>query len=53
MKENKITTTNVSPLEKEVNRLHANGKSVDIIAVRLGVKISRVLALISKPLATP
>ncbi len=53
MKENKVPTNTQTPLEKEVNRLHACGKSADIIAVRLGVKMSRVLAMITKPLATP
>ena len=36
----------LSPLEKEVLRLHTNGKAPDIIAIRLGVKLSRVLALV-------
>lgn len=37
-----------SPLAKEVRRLHANGKPPEIIAIRLGVKISRVLQMIPK-----
>ena len=35
-----------SPFEKEVKRLHAIGKAPDIIAIRLGVKLSKVLMLI-------
>lgn len=30
-------------------RLHAVGKTADIIAIRLGVKMSRVLAITKKP----
>jgi DNA-binding CsgD family transcriptional regulator len=47
MKTNKSSSTVLSPLEKEVKRLHANGKAPDIIALRLGVKISKVLAMIT------
>lgn len=35
------------PLEKEIQRLHASGKSPDIIAIRLGMKMSKVLAVLS------
>jgi DNA-binding CsgD family transcriptional regulator len=38
-----------SPLEKEVMRLHAVGKPADIIAIRLGLKMSRVIAITKKP----
>ncbi|HSI62560.1 MAG TPA: hypothetical protein VLE43_05560 [Candidatus Saccharimonadia bacterium] len=48
MKTKSPTSTTVSPLVKEVRRLHANGKAPDIIAIRLGVKISRVLEMISR-----
>jgi hypothetical protein len=37
-----------TPFEKEVRRLHALGKSPDIIAIRMGVKMSRILALLTK-----
>lgn len=39
----------LSPMEKEVIRLHTNGKAPDIIAIRLGVKLSRVLSMLPKP----
>lgn len=39
--------TTPSPLEKEVQRLHANGKASDIIAIRLGMKMSKVLSVIA------
>lgn len=38
-----------TPFEREVKRLHAIGKSPDIIAIRLGAKLSRVLTLIANP----
>jgi DNA-binding CsgD family transcriptional regulator len=38
-----------TPFEKEVKRLHAIGKSPDIIAIRLGAKMSKVLTLIANP----
>jgi len=37
-----------TPFEKEVRRLHSIGKSPDIIAIRMGVKISRILSLLAK-----
>ena len=43
-----IHIRSISPLEKEVMRLHSVGKSADIIAIRLGVKMSRVLAITGK-----
>jgi DNA-binding CsgD family transcriptional regulator len=49
MKSNQTPSKTVAPLQKEVNRLHANGKAPDMIAIRLGIKISKVLALITKP----
>lgn len=49
MKAPRIHVRSISPLEKEVMRLHAVGKSSDIIAIRLGVKMSRVLAITKKP----
>ena len=42
-----------TPREKEVQMLHERGKTPDIIAIRLGMKISKVLALLEvmpKPL---
>lgn len=38
-----------TPFEKEVKRLHAIGKSADVIAIRLGVKMSRILPIIATP----
>jgi hypothetical protein len=46
MKPKKRTET---PFEKEVKRLHAIGKAPEIIAIRLGAKLSRVLPLITNP----
>jgi hypothetical protein len=48
MKTKSPSSATVSPLVKEVRRLHANGKAPDIIAIRLGVKVSRVLEMIGK-----
>jgi len=39
----------LTPSEKEVKRLHANGKSPDVIAIRLGMKVSKVLSIIAAP----
>jgi len=42
-----------TPREKEVQILFARGKAADIIAIRLGMKMSKVLALLEvmpKPL---
>ena len=41
----------ITPAEKEVKRLHAIGKAPDIIAIRLGMKMSRVLSIIAEPVA--
>jgi len=49
MKTNKGSGSIASPIEKEVKRLHASGKAIDIIALRLGMKMSKVLAIMSKP----
>lgn len=46
MKTKKRTET---PFEREVRRLHANGKPPEIIAIRLGAKLSKVLPLIMNP----
>jgi DNA-binding CsgD family transcriptional regulator len=46
MKPKKRTET---PFEREVKRLHAIGKAPEIIAIRLGAKLSRVLPLITNP----
>ncbi|MEI6537131.1 MAG: hypothetical protein WCN98_17450 [Verrucomicrobiaceae bacterium] len=46
MKTKKRTET---PFEKEVRRLHAIGKSPDIIAIRLGAKMSKIMPLIAGP----
>jgi DNA-binding CsgD family transcriptional regulator len=48
MKTTKNTSSVLSPLEKEVKRLHAIGKAPDIIALRLGVKISKILMIMQK-----
>ena len=48
----KIAPKSDSPFEKEVKRLHANGKPLDIIALRLGAKMSRVLAVLNAPALT-
>ncbi|MCE9519744.1 MAG: hypothetical protein K8R87_09365 [Verrucomicrobia bacterium] len=48
MKTKKRTET---PFEKEVRRLHAIGKAPDIIAIRLGAKLSRIRPLIAHPAA--
>lgn len=39
----------LTPSEKEVKRLHASGKSPDIIAIRLGMKLSKVLSILATP----
>ena len=49
MRTNRLSSSAVSSLEREVKRLQANGKAPDIIALRLGVKISKVLAIMHKP----
>jgi hypothetical protein len=36
-----------TPIEREVHRLHARGKAPDIIAIRLRMKLSRVLSVIA------
>lgn len=41
------TTFPPTPIEKEVQRLHARGKAPDIIAIRLGMKMSKVLSVIA------
>ena len=41
------TKTSLTPREKEVQTLHARGKTPDVIAIRLGMKISKVLLLLS------
>ena len=46
MKPKKKTDT---PFEKEVRRLHAIGKTPDIIAIRLGAKLSRIMPLLVQP----
>ncbi len=38
------------PIEKEVIRLHQAGKSPDVIAIRVGMKMSKILALLNMPL---
>jgi DNA-binding CsgD family transcriptional regulator len=38
---------NLSPQEKEIQTLFARGKSPDTIAIRLGIKISKVLMVIA------
>ncbi len=36
-----------TPREKEIQRLFARGKSPEMIAIRLGMKISKVLLVLS------
>ena len=38
---------NLTPKEKEIQSLFARGKSPDTIAIRLGIKISKVLMVIA------
>lgn len=38
------------PIEKEVIRLHQAGKSPDVIAIRVGMKMSKILTILSMPL---
>ena len=37
------------PIEKEVHRLHQAGKSPDMIAIRVGMKISKILTILNLP----
>lgn len=37
----------LTPREKEIQRLHAKGKTPEMIAIRLGMKISKVLLALS------
>jgi hypothetical protein len=41
-----VALPNVTPFNREVTRLATLVKAADIIAVRLGVKMSRVLAIL-------
>lgn len=46
------SSSNPTPREKEVWRLSAQGKTPEIIAIRLGMKMSKVLlalAMVPKP----
>lgn len=50
-----MTIKNPTSREKEVQALFARGKSAEVIAIRLGLKVSKVLALLAdvpKPPAT-
>jgi DNA-binding CsgD family transcriptional regulator len=40
-------TFKLTPTEREVQKLHARGKAPDVIAIRLGMKMSRVMSLIA------
>ena len=44
---NMTTKTVLTPKEKEVQMLYARGKSPDMIAIRLNMKVSKILALLS------
>lgn len=44
MKEKPIT---FKPIEKEILRLHQAGKSPDLIAIRTGLKMSKVLSILN------
>ena len=39
--------TTLTPREKEVQMLYARGKSPDMIAIRLNVKVSKILTMLS------
>lgn len=42
-----MKTHKLTYYEREVKRLHAIGKPPDIIAIRLGIKLSKVLSMIA------
>jgi hypothetical protein len=44
---NMTAKTILTPKEKEVQMLYARGKSPDMIAIRLNMKVSKILALLS------
>lgn len=37
------------PIEKEIHRLHQAGKSPDMIAIRIGMKMSKILSILNMP----
>jgi hypothetical protein len=37
------------PIEREVLRLHQAGKAPDMIAIRTGMKISKILTILNLP----
>jgi hypothetical protein len=43
----------LKPIEKEVHRLHQAGKSPDTIAIRIGMKMSRVLSILNPTAVNP
>jgi hypothetical protein len=43
----------LKPIEKEVHRLHQLGKAPDTIAIRVGMKMSRVLSILGNLPARP
>ncbi len=40
------TKSPLKPIEKEVLRLHEAGKAPDTIAIRIGMKLSKVLSIL-------
>jgi hypothetical protein len=39
----------LKPIEKEILRLHQAGKAPDMIAIRIGMKMSKVLSILNMP----
>ena len=37
----------LKPIEKEVHRLHLAGKAPDTIAIRVGMKMSKILSILN------
>ncbi len=39
----------LTPIEKEIHRLHQAGKAPDRIAIRIGMKMSKVMTILNMP----
>ena len=37
----------LKPIEKEIHRLHQAGKAPDMISIRIGMKMSKVLSILN------
>ena len=37
----------LTPIEKEIHRLHQAGKAPDTIAIRIGMKMSKILSILN------